>query len=115
MSIDLTNILPPNKKKKPKETPRNFVIFGGTMEGKTYFSEEFPNPLNLNTDGNAEMIETPSLNITHQRDAKGKITRSASEYLSQIIDELQGTDHTFETVVIDVIDDIITLFEQEIC
>lgn len=109
------SILPKNEKKKPKETPRNFVIYGGTMHGKTYFSEEFPNPLNLNTDGNAEMIETPSLNITHQRDAKGKITRSASEYLSQIIDELQGTDHTYQTVVIDVIDDIITLFEQEIC
>ncbi|MCG1029287.1 AAA family ATPase [Virgibacillus halodenitrificans] len=107
-------LLPENKKKVSKETPRNFVIFGETMNGKTFFSEEFPNPLNLNTDGNAEMIETPSINISHQRNSKGDITKSASELISDIIDELQGTKHTFETIVIDTIDDIITLFEQEI-
>ncbi|WP_062320861.1 AAA family ATPase [Halolactibacillus sp. JCM 19043] len=107
-------LLPENKKKVSKETPRNFVIFGETMNGKTYFSEEFPNPLNLNTDGNAEMIETPSINISHQRNSKGDITKSASDLISDIIDELQGTKHTFETIVIDTIDDIITLFEQEI-
>lgn len=109
------SLLPENKKKVAKETPRNFVIYGGTMHGKTYFADEFPNPLNLNTDGNAEMIETPSINISNQRDAKGNIVRSASDLLSDIILELETTNHTFETVVIDVIDDIVTLFEQEIC
>src|SRR5690625_2037180 len=113
--MSLANILPPNKKKKPKETPRNFVIFGGTMEGKTYFSEKFPNPLNLNTDGNADMIETPSINIRNQRGNDGKITKPASEHLAEIIAALEVTEHTYETVVIDVIDDIVTLFEQEIC
>src|SRR5690625_1208275 len=109
------SLLPQNKKKVAKETPRNFVIYGGTMHGKTYFADEFPNPLNLNTDGNAEMIETPSININNQRDNKGKIVRSASELLSNVILELETTKHTFETVVVDVIDDIVTLFEQEIC
>ena len=108
------SVLPKNERKIAKETPRNFVIYGGTMHGKTYFADEFPNPLNLNTDGNAEMIETPSLNIANKRNAKGEIVKSASEYLSEIILELETTDHTFETVVIDVIDDIITMFEQEI-
>lgn len=108
------SILPKNERKVAKETPRNFVIYGGTMHGKTYFADEFPNPLNLNTDGNAEMIETPSINIGHQRDAKGNITKSASDLLSDIILELETTSHTFETVVIDVIDDVVTLFEQEI-
>src|SRR5699024_631795 len=108
------SILPPNKRKVAKETPRNFVIFGGTMHGKTYFADEFPNPLNLNTDGNAEMIETPSLNIRNERDAKGKITRSAADHLIEIITDLEAGNHTFETIVIDVIDDIVTLFEQEI-
>ena len=108
------SVLPKNERKIAKETPRNFVIYGGTMHGKTYFADEFPNPLNLNTDGNAEMIETPSLNIANKRNAKGEIVKSASEYLSEIILELETTNHTFETVVIDVIDDIITMFEQEI-
>lgn len=107
-------LLPVNKKKAAKETPRNFVIFGGTMHGKTYFADEFPNPLNLNTDGNAEMIETPSINITHKRDSKGKIVKSVSELLSDIILELETTTHTYDTLVLDVIDDIVTLFEQEI-
>lgn len=108
------SILPKNERKVAKETPRNFVIYGGTMHGKTYFADEFPNPLNLNTDGNAEMIETPSININNERDAKGNIVKSASDLLSDIIVELETTNHTFETVVIDVIDDIVTLFEQEI-
>lgn len=107
-------LLPENKKKVAKETPRNFVIFGGTMHGKTYFTDEFPNPLNLNTDGNAEMIETPSINISHSRDVRGKIVKGASDLLSEIIVELEGTNHTFETIIVDVIDDVVTLFEQEI-
>lgn len=108
-------VLPENKRKVAKETPRNFVIYGGTMHGKTYFADEFPNPLNLNTDGNAEMIETPSLNIANQRNKKGEIVKSASDFLSEIILELETTNHSYETVVIDVIDDVITMFEQEIC
>ena len=109
------SLLPQNNKKKAKEMPRNYVIFGETMNGKTYFTEEFPNPINLNTDGNAEMIETPSLNISHQRNSKGEITKPVSDVLSEVIDELQGTKHGFETIVLDTVDDIITLFEQEIC
>ncbi|WP_200416307.1 AAA family ATPase [Virgibacillus salexigens] len=108
------SLLPENKRKVAKETPRNFVIYGGTMHGKTYFADEFPNPINLNTDGNAEMIETPSININNQRNTKGDITRSASDLLSDVILELETTKHSYETVVIDVIDDIITMFEQEI-
>src|SRR5690606_33592928 len=97
------SILPKNERKIAKETPRNFVIFGGTMHGKTYFADEFPNPLNLNTDGNAEMIETPSISIRNERNAKGAITTSASEKLIQVITELEAGNHTFETVVVDVI------------
>lgn len=108
------SILPKNVRKVAKETPRNFVIFGGTMHGKTYFADEFPNPLNLNTDGNAEMIETPSITIRNERNVKGEITTPASELLIRAITELEAGKHTFETVVIDVIDDVITLFEQEI-
>src|SRR5690625_5156789 len=108
------SILPKNERKVAKETPRNFVIFGGTMHGKTYFADEFPNPININTDGNAEMIETPSISLRNERDVKGKITTPASEKLIQAIVELEAGNHTFETIVLDVIDDIITLFEQEV-
>src|SRR5699024_9460966 len=62
----------------------------------------------------AEMIETPSLSIRNERDRRGKITKPASEMLIDIITELEAGSHTYETIVVDVIDDIITLFEQEI-
>src|SRR5690625_60034 len=108
------SILPKNERKVAKEIPRNFVIFGGTMHGKTYFADQFPNPLNLNTDGNAEMIETPSITIRNERGPIGDITTPASELLIKAITELEAGKHTYETVVIDVIDDVVTLFEQEI-
>lgn len=107
-------LLPRNERKIPKETPRNFLIFGGPMHGKTYFADEFPNPLNLNTDGNAEAIETPSIHILNERGSDGRIKKSAFEQLGEIINELENTDHTFETVILDVTEDMITLFEQEI-
>src|SRR5699024_2683044 len=108
------SILPPNKRKVAKETLLNFDIFGGTMNVKTYIADNFPNPLNINTDRNADMIETPSINLRNERDVKGNITTPASEKLIKAITELEAGNHTYETIVLDVIDDIITLFEQEI-
>src|SRR5690625_6790929 len=90
------SILPKNERKVAKEIPRNFVIFGGTMHGKTYFADQFPNPLNLNTDGNAEMIETPSITIRNERGPKGDITTPASELLIKAITELEAGKHTYE-------------------
>lgn len=107
-------LLPDNVRKAPKETPRNFLIYGGPMHGKTYFADEFPNPLNLNTDGNAEAIETPSIHILNERGLDGSIKKTAFEQLGDIINEIESTNHTFETIILDVTEDIITLFEQEI-
>jgi AAA domain len=108
--------LPPNKPKKTVDTPRNFFIWGQTMHGKSYLASEFPNPVILNTDGNADQIETPSVDLKNERDPKtGKIKSTVVEQIFNIIKELEQGNHTFETVVIDVIDDLITLIEQAIC
>lgn len=108
--------LPPNKPKKTVDTPRNFFIWGQTMHGKSYLASEFPNPVILNTDGNADQIETPSVDLKNERDPKtGKIKFTVVEQIFNIIKELEQGNHTFETVVIDVIDDLITLIEQAIC
>lgn len=108
--------LPPNKPKKTIETPRNFFIWGQTMHGKSYLASEFPNPIILNTDGNADQIETPSVDLKNERDQKtGQIKLTVIEQMLGIIKELEIGKHTFETVVIDVIDDLIQLIEQAIC
>lgn len=108
--------LPANKPKQTIEVPRNFFIWGPTMNGKSYLASEFPNPVIFNTDGNANQIETPSVDLKNARDPKtGAITKSVVEQMLELIKELEKGTHTFETVVIDVIDDLITLIEQAIC
>lgn len=106
------SILPPNKPQTPKDTPRNFFIWGETMSGKSYLASEFPNALILNTDGNAEANSVPSVQVRNIRDKNGDITKGAPEQIGEIILALQTTQHTYETVVLDVIDDIIEMFKQ---
>ncbi len=108
--------LPANKPKQTIEVPRNFFIWGPTMNGKSYLASEFPNPVILNTDGNANQIETPSVDMKNARNPKtGVITKSVVEQMLELIKELEQGKHTFETVVIDVVDDLFTLIEQAIC
>ncbi|AVK84029.1 alpha/beta hydrolase [Lysinibacillus sp. B2A1] len=108
--------LPPNKPKKTIETPRNYFIWGPTMNGKSYLASEYPNPVIFNTDGNAAQIETPSVDLKNERDPKtGTIKVTVVEQMLELIKDLEKGGHGFETVVIDVIDDLVTLIEQAIC
>lgn len=113
--------LPKVEKLKPKSQPHNFFIWGETMSGKSYFSSYFPNPLVLNTDGNSEQGQAPSIQIRNVRDANGKLQQSAIKQLDDIITALQVENpkrppkEQFQTIVIDVIDDICVMIEQAIC
>lgn len=109
------SILPPNKPQVPKDTPRNFFIWGPTMGGKSFLATQFPNPLVFNTDGNAEANTVPSVQLRNIKDEKGKIKRSVIDQLDKLITALQTEKHTYQTVVLDVIDDIIVMIEQYIC
>ena len=109
------SILPPNKPTKTVDTPKNFFIYGATMNGKSYLASEFPNPLFLDTDGNASANPYPSIQLRNIRGKNGKISESVVDQFDQIITELQTTEHGFETVVLDVIDDIVVMIEQYIC
>lgn len=109
------SVLPANKPQTPKDTPRNFFIWGPTMGGKSYLASQFPNALIFNTDGNAEANTVPSVQLRNIKDKDGKITRSVVDQLDKLITALQAEKHTYETVVLDVIDDIIVMIEQAIC
>ncbi|MGX7174502.1 AAA family ATPase [Enterococcus ratti] len=104
--------LPENKPQIPKDTPRNYFIWGETMSGKSFLASEFPSPLILNTDGNAEANSVPSIQIRNIRDKTGKIVRGVPEQIGEIILALQTQNHTYKTVVLDVIDDIIEMIKQ---
>lgn len=101
--------LPENKPQIPKDTPRNFFIYGDTMSGKSYLANEFPNPIILNTDGNAEANTVPSIQLLNVKDDQGRITKSVIEQLSEIMLALRTQKHNYQTIVIDVIDDVIDL------
>lgn len=107
--------LPKDEKLHPKTQPRNFFIWGATMSGKSYFASFFPHPLVLNTDGNSEQGSAPSIQIRNLRDKNGKLKQSAIQQLDGVVTALQSQDHTFQTLVVDVIDDICVMIEQAIC
>lgn len=109
--------LPKVETLKPKNQPHNFFIWGETMSGKSYFAGYFPNPLVLNTDGNSEQGQAPSIQIRNLRDANGNLKQSAIKQLDDIIIALQNQSGTqkFQTLVIDVVDDICVMIEQAIC
>ncbi|WP_429109189.1 AAA family ATPase [Enterococcus faecalis] len=109
------SILPENKPQTPKDTPRNYFIWGPTMGGKSFLASQFPNPVIFNTDGNAEANTVPSVQLRNIKDSNGKIKRSVIDQLDKLITALQTEKHTYETVVLDVIDDIVVMIEQYIC
>ena len=107
--------LPENKPQVPKDTPRNYFIYGETMSGKSYLANEFPNPIVLNTDGNASANRVPAIQLINERDRSGRITKSVIDQLSEILLALQTQEHTYETVVVDVIDDVIDMIKIAVC
>ena len=109
------SILPKNEKKQPVDTPSNFFIYGASMHGKSYLSGEFPNPLFLDTDGNSDANPYPSIHLRNIRGGDGSISQNVVDQLDEIVTALQTTNHTYETIVLDVIDDIVVMIEQYIC
>jgi hypothetical protein len=96
-------MLPINEPKLVNITPKNYLIWGESMSGKTYLATQFPNPILLNTDGNAVKVATPSVDI---RDF---------ETFSKIIGELEKGGHTYESIIIDLVDDLRTMLTAYVC
>jgi len=110
------SILPENKPHKPIDTPHNFFIYGATMSGKSYLAERFPSPLFLNTDGNSLAQSAPAIQIRNVKNANGRgLKQSVIDQLDEIIRALQNENHSYKTVVVDVIDDVCVMLEQAIC
>ena len=109
------SILPEDKPCTPKKEPHNFFVYGATMSGKSYFTSFFPHPLVLNTDGNSEQGTAPSIQIRNVRDERGNLKSNCIQQLDEIVTALQQPNCTFQTVIVDVIDDICVMIEQAIC
>ena len=96
-------LLPKNEPKSRDITPKNFFIWGGSMSGKTYLARSFPDPIIINTDGNAKKVDTPSVEVY------------TFENFIKVMAEIEEGNHTFKTVIIDLVDDIKTMLQTYIC
>lgn len=96
------SLLPKNEPMEKDITPKVYFIWGQSMHGKTYLAKQFPNPIILNTDGNGKKIDTPHLDIYD------------FETFVSALKEVEEGKHTYQTVVVDLIDDIKTFMDEYI-
>lgn len=101
--------LPKNERRK-QETPtkRTMWLYGAPFSGKTTFADAAPDPLMLNTDGNAVYVTAPYISIKDEVTAIGRITKRkfAWEVFKEYVEELEKGQNDFKTIVIDLVNDI---------
>ena len=91
-----------------KVTKRVMWWYGAPFTGKTTLANQFPNPLMLNTDGNIRFVDAPFISIADKVEVKGRITNTikAWEILDDAVSDLEKGDNEFQTIVIDLLEDI---------
>ena len=100
--------LPKNERRK-QTTPKKRVmwIYGAPFSGKTTFADSAPDPLMLNTDGNAEYVTAPYISIQDEVKVNGRITTRvlAWDVFKNYIEELEKGQNDFKTIVVDLVND----------
>ena len=83
----------PENKRRNVETPskRTMWIYGAPFSGKTTFADSAPDPLMLNTDGNAVYVTAPYISIQDEIKVNGRITtrNPAWQVFKDYIEELE--------------------------
>lgn len=96
----------------PKNQPRNVVtsdrikamFYGQPFTGKTTLANQFPSPLFLNTDGNIHTFDAPCIQLKYEYSGP-VLVKHPWEVFTDAIKDLQTENHTYRTVVIDLVDD----------
>lgn len=111
-------MLLPQNKRKDVSTIENFNLwlYGQPFSGKTTFADKFDNVLFINTDGNVDFITSPYILVRDEKYKEGRMLKVnfGWDKFREIILELE-TDDTFETVVIDLVDDIYQMCRDAVC
>lgn len=101
--------LPKNeRRKKGAATKRTMWIYGSPFSGKTTFADSAPDPLMLNTDGNAEYVTAPYVSIQDEVTVMGRMTKRkfAWEVFEEYVEELEKGQNDYKTIVIDLVNDL---------
>ena len=102
-------LLPSTKRREIESVGRNRIwIYGSPFSGKTTIADKFPNPLMLNTDGNIRNVTAPYIAMKDVVNVEGRITTTtlAWEIFKETIAELQKKQNNFDTIVIDLVEDL---------
>lgn len=102
-------MLPENKKRDVQASKKvKLYLYGSPMSGKTTFANGFPEPLILNTDGNIQYVDAPYIAIRDQVSMEGRIkkVKFAWEVFKEAVDEIIAGNHSYKTIVIDLIEDV---------
>jgi len=100
---------------------KRIYVYGTSFSGKSYFANAFPNVFIISTDGN--QVTTDRETINGERVAKvwpsilvsdmemgmvgtKKIIKSGWVVFQEIVEQLKNNPGTFDTVVVDLVDDI---------
>ena len=104
--------MPKIERRTIKANPKKRIwLFGKPMSGKTFFVNNFPEPLMLNTDDNTDLVTATVLTIKDQVSYTGNVKNftSAWEYFIQAVDMLEREQTNPErpkTVIVDLLDHV---------
>lgn len=100
--------LPSTERRKPGLTKkRTILIYGKPFSGKSTLADGAPVPLFLNTDGNAQYLTAPFVQIKDEIKQEGRMIKRtfAWEIFKSCIDELEKNENDFKTIVVDLLED----------
>ena len=111
-------LLPKNERRDLNATKKKVVwLYGAPFSGKTFFANQFPDPLMLNTDGNIKFVDAPFIPIKDTVMVEGRITKRqlAWEVFSNAVTELEKKQNDFKTIVVDLLEDAYDACRVFIC
>ena len=111
-------ILPKNERRNLNATKKKVVwIYGAPFSGKTFFANQFPDPLMLNTDGNIKFVDAPYIAIRDTVTVEGRLTKRqlAWEVFADVVAELEKKQNDFKTIVVDLLEDTYEACRVYIC
>ena len=94
-------MLPKNEKVNRDATNSLKIwVYGPPNIGKTTFANQFPDTLMINTDGNYKYVDSPVVTLVTE---DGK---HPWENFCDIVDEILAGNHSFQTIILDLVEDI---------
>ena len=111
-------LLPENKRRDITAPAKKVVwLYGAPFSGKTFFANQFPDPIMLNTDGNIKFVDAPFIPIRDEVKVEGRITKRqmAWQVFTDAVAELEKKQNDFKTVVVDLLEDTYEMCRVYIC